>query len=255
VNTLPHMTAGKIEEAVWESDNVDGVPLRLLSPAADSPGIVFVLPDTQWPERDDWVNLRELVRACNLGAVVPDVRPWWIDRPDPALQPAASPLTIVADRLVPWVSRRWPSPNRLAVLGVGFGGQGAMQLAYRFPQLFPIVAAISPAIDFHRLHDSTPQLQEWFETSERARQETVTLRLHPLNWPPHQWFACSRGDWRFDGCERLASKLTSIGLPFTADLETPDGPHFRERQLSAAFQFVRARLSEPATTREIRFGR
>ncbi|QDT57451.1 Putative esterase [Caulifigura coniformis] len=248
------MTAG-VTESGWVRDDVDGTPVRLLPPAEDSVGIVFVLPDGQWPEPDDWQTLHDLVRAARLGAVVPDVRPWWIDRPDPALGRAESPLAFVAEKLVPSVSRRWPSPSRPAVLGVGFGGQGALQLAYRFPQLFPIVAAISPAIDFHRLHDSMPQLQEWFETSERARQETVTLRLHPLNWPPHQWFACSRGDWRFDGCERLASKLASIGLPFTADLETPGGPNFLAVQLRRAFQFVTARLNEPATTREIRFGR
>src|SRR5690606_6307884 len=115
---------------------------------------------------------------------------WWIDCPESTVPEAASPLQFVAERLVPWVAERWPGQTRVAALGVGFGGQGALQLAYRFPHLFPIAAGVTPAIDFHRLYDTSAELQEWFESQEQARQETVTLRLHPLNWPPHQWFAC-----------------------------------------------------------------
>jgi hypothetical protein len=33
------------------------------------------------------------------------------------------------------------------------GGQGALRLAYRHPNLFPVASAISPAIDFHKRYN------------------------------------------------------------------------------------------------------
>jgi hypothetical protein len=244
-------TATKSHEGGWEHDRVSDVAIQCLPPGEGTLGTVVVLSDADWPDSGMWRLLGDLLRGSKLAAVVPEIRPWWIDRADPALTPARSPLSFVVDELAPWITANWPGQARLAVFGVGFGGQGALQLAYRQPQLFPIAAAINPAIDFHRLCDSSPQLREWFETQEQARQETATLRIHPLNWPPHQWFACPRGDWRFDGCERLASKLTSIGIPFEADLETPDGPSDFDRQLQSALGFIAKRLAEPPMSRGV----
>lgn len=249
------MTDAQQDDSGWTREDVAGVPIRFVAPGPDAIGMVVILPDFDWPHDSALAGLRHQLVASKLCAVLPDVRSWWIDRPDPVIRSSPSPLAFVAQQLAPWIATKWGGENRLATLGVGFGGQGALQLAYRFPLLFPIAAAVSPAIDFHRLHDSSPQLQEWFETQEHARQDTATLRLHPLNWPPHQWFACARGDWRFDGCERLASKLTSIGIPYTADLDTAEGPAYQSLQLARALDFVARQLSEPPVTREIRLGR
>jgi len=246
------MTVMSFDGTEWAPDRVANVPVQFRPPVDDAAGVLVVLPDAEWPDATTAVLLNELLRTSGMGAVVPDLRPWWIDRPDPALTPARSPLAFVNEGLVPWMEGRFPGPPRLAVLGAGLAGQGALQLAYRFPQRFPMVAAITPAIDFHRLHDSSPVLQEWFETQERARQETATLRLHPLNWPPRQWFACPRGDWRFDGCERLASKLTSMGIPFEADLDTPAGPGYGERQLRRALELIAEWQREPPVSAGIR---
>lgn len=145
------------------------------------------------------------------------------------------------------ISQRWDVPlRRIGLLGTGAGGNGVLQLAYRFPNRFPVVAAIAPAVDFHTHYDRDPVLQEVFTSAEAARQETATLRLHPLNWPPHQWFACDPRDpdW-FEGCERLASKLSSIGIPFESDLTTSVGGRRREYErlmLPRALEFVVTRL-------------
>jgi hypothetical protein len=242
-------------EAPWGRESVADVPIQFLAPQSGVKGIVVVLPDRDWPDPPGWLQLNLAVQRLGLGVVVPNMLPWWIDRSDPALKPPRSPLSFVIDNLVPWIHTQWPDDSRLAVLGVGLGGQGALQLAYRHPDVIPMTTAICPTIDFHRLHDSSPQLQEWFETSERARQETATLRLHPLNWPPHQWFACPAGDWRFDGCERLASKLTSMGIPFEADLRTAGGDSYVGVQIDSALRLIRKWQAEPPTSRGIRIGR
>jgi len=111
-------------------------------------------------------------------------------------------------------------------LGVSMGGQGALRLAYRFPNQFPVVAALAPAIDFHTWHGRGLPLDEMYVTAEAARQDTATLLLHPLNWPRHQLLMCDPGDgdW-FEGTQRLASKLYSTGIPFESDFETRHGGH------------------------------
>src|SRR5689334_5443831 len=124
------MTEMPIDESAWERDRIADVPLQFLAPRRDVKGIVVVLPDPDWPDPAAWLTLGRLIRTFDLGAVAPDVRSWWIDRPDPALKPARSPLSFVFAELVPWIRSRWPEDVRLAALGVGFGGQGALQLAY-----------------------------------------------------------------------------------------------------------------------------
>jgi S-formylglutathione hydrolase len=132
------------------------------------------------------------------------------------------------------------------------GGQGALQLAYRHPREFPVVAAIAPAVDFHTWHGRGLPLDEMFPTRESARQETATLHVHPLNWPQHQLFVSDPADaeW-FEGCERLASKLVSIGIPFERDLETSAGGHTWEYFNAMAprvIEFVAERLQRVANT-------
>jgi S-formylglutathione hydrolase len=119
------------------------------------------------------------------------------------------------------------------------GGQGGLQLAYRFPREYPVVAAISPAVDFHNLYGQGLPLDEMFAGKEAARQETATLRIHPLNWPRHQLLVCDPADSRwFEGAERLAGKLWSIGIPFESDLETSAGGHSWQYYQSMAARCV-----------------
>lgn len=232
----------------------------VFEPSIAAVGNLVVLPQFEWPgelagsQEEIGTQFAAWFNEFGLRAVIPSPRAWWIDRPASGYPGRSSSLEFIVNELVPWVTSRWPG-QQLAAMGTDLGGQGAFQLAYRHPQHFPIAAAIRPAIDFHRLHDTSSELREWFDSLEQARQETVTLRLHPLNWPPHQWFSCPRGDWRFDGCERLASKLTSIGIPFTADLTTPDGPDYDALQMKRGLKFVADRLREPPVSRDIRIRR
>lgn len=177
---------------------------------------------------------------------------WWVNSQyTEFFQQVPSPLHWLQFGAAADITQLWGVPVRqIGLLGTGVGGNGALQLAYRCPSQFPVVAAIAPAVDFHTHYDRDAVLQAVFSSAEAARQETATLRIHPLNWPPHQWLACDPldPDW-FDGCERLVSKLSSIGIAFEADLQTTAGGDrvVHERLLlPRALEFVVSRLQQVA---------
>ena len=154
-------------------------------------------------------------------------RSWWTSQVCEEFSPDKSPLDFLTEDLADWLASEWSVelPN-VAVTGVSMGGQGALQLCYRNARQFPIVAAVSPIIDFHRLWGRGLPLDEIFEDEEAARQETVILHLHPMNWPRHQLLLCDAadGDW-LAGVERLAGKMSSSGILFVSDFETRAGGH------------------------------
>ena len=136
----------------------------------------------------------------------------------------------------------------IAVTGISMGGQGALQLAYAHARRFPVVAAISPAVDFHRWHDQGLPLDDMFTSQESARQQTVTLQIHPLNWPRHQLIVCDPADeeW-FEGVDRLVGKLFSLGVPFESDLKSTNGGHswdYFNQRAAPVLSFVVAGLEK-----------
>ena len=112
-------------------------------------------------------------------------------------------------------------------LGTSMGGQGALRLSYKFPDKFPIAAAISPAIDYQlRYNEGDETIPQMYPDPEAVRQDTATLHIHPLNWPRHQFFCCDPEDYRWwESANRLRMKLYSLGVPHVCDLETTGGGH------------------------------
>ncbi len=199
-------------------------------------------------ERPDW---RELLEASPVPVICPLAgRSWWLSLPTDKF-PAGGPLSWVRSEVVPWIEAMFQvRPPRIGVIGIGMGGGGALNLAYRSARQFPVVAAISAAVDFHLYQGSEPALNEVFESVEAARQETATLHLHPLNWPLFQRIACHPADplW-FEGCERLASKLGSSGIPFDrqfSSLPVFDRTTFESRQLPLSIDYVVQNLANAA---------
>ena len=126
------------------------------------------------------------------------------------------------------------------------GGQGSLRFGFKHPNKFPIVAAISPAIDY-QLRMRYPEeeddpLFEMYPDPEAARQDTATLHVHPLNWPRNLWFCCDPLDhnW-YESSDRLRMKLSALGIPHQVDLETSDGGHgfqYYNRMLKPAIDFM-----------------
>lgn len=177
--------------------------------------------------KDNPVYSAELDRH-GLRAICPHgARAWWLDLVCEEFDPQMTPLSFLTDHVVPFANERWGiRPPAIAVSGNSMGGQGALQLAFRRPREFPVVAAICPAVDFHKWHGQGLPLDEMFSSREAARQQTATLRLHPLNWPRHLLIVCDPTDveW-FEGAERLTMKMSASGIPYEADFETSHGGH------------------------------
>ena len=155
-------------------------------------------------------------------------RSWWTDRICAEFDPELTAEAHILDNVVPFIRERWQLPDGgIGLLGTSMGGQGALRLAYKRPSVFPVVAAISPAIDYQlRFDEGDETLPLMYRDAEQARQDTALLHIHPLNWPRHQFFCCDPNDYPwFVSAERLRMKLGSLGDPFECDLETAAGGH------------------------------
>jgi S-formylglutathione hydrolase FrmB len=156
----------------------------------------------------------------------------------------------VLNNVLPFIAEHFGSqPPQIGLLGTSMGGQGALRLAYRHPKVFPVAAAISPAIDFHkRYNEGDETIPQMYPDPEAARQDTAILHIHPLNWPRHQFFCCDPVDYRWhESADRLRLKLWSLGVPHVCDLETTGGGHgvaYYSRMAERAVGFLAERLDE-----------
>lgn len=175
-------------------------------------------------------------------------RSWWTDRICGEFDPQVSAERHLLDRVLPFIKNRFGvEPPKVGLLGTSMGGQGALRLAYKYPNLFPVVAAISPAIDYHlRMREGDETLPLMYDDDEQARQDTALLHIHPLNWPRHQFFCCDPVDERWwNSADRLRMKLWSLGVPHECDLETTGGGHgfeYYSKQAGRAVGFLVERL-------------
>jgi len=213
----------------WSTVDVDGRQVDVFQPSSDSPaGCVLFLHGHGRVGLNENRVFSQLFQDHSLIAVCPDGgRSWWLDRICEDFDSAVTPMQWLRESIVPLIESKWKiTPPCIALMGVSMGGQGALQLSYRYAREFPVVAAIAPAVDFHQLYGHGLPLDSMYDTLEDVRQETVVLNLHPLAWPRHQYFCCDPqdADW-FDGCARLAMKLSSSGIMYERDLDTSAGGH------------------------------
>ncbi len=164
-----------------------------------------------------------------LRIISPQTGPhWWLDQICPDFDAEITPEQLVVQHVMPWLTDEWNvAPPKVALLGTSMGGQAALRFSYKQPRTFPVVAAISPAIDFHiRWREGDPVLRDLFPDEEAARQQTALLYAQGFNCPAHQFFCCDPQDTRWwESADRLQMKLYSMGVPFTCDLETSAGGH------------------------------
>lgn len=234
---------------MWEpvrEVSVGGFPCQVHEPSQARPaGAVIYLHDVRAEGLVEAGALPAELAARGLAVVAPLTgRSWWSDRICPAFAAHLSAERHVCENVVAWIADRWGlSPPRIALLGRGMGGQGALRIAYKHPARFPLVAAISPAIDHQIYFDHDPVLPTIYTDPEAVRQDTATLHIHPLNWPRLQFFCCAPQDrWWWESADRLRMKLFSLGVPHQCDLETewPDGDASRyvERMTTRVLDFL-----------------
>ena len=123
----------------------------------------------------------------------------------------------VVEQIVPWLDAR-----AVAVAGMGWGGQGAVRLALRQPATLPRGREPWAARStYHEHFGRGTALDSIYTTREHARQDTAILQIDAHDWPPHICFACSPESEWYRGNDRLHEKLAAMGVPHTAELDSP----------------------------------
>ena len=244
MNAMSAMPASSLpsSRAHWSMIDLCGHPCELYSPPRPLPGRAMIyLHGVRERTLLESTGLRDAIEAAGLPAIAPRTgRSWWLDRIMPAFDHDRTPERFVVEQVRAEVDRRFGvQPPGIAMVGISMGGQGALRISYRHPTIFPVAAAIAPAIDFHLAMresddrddgDCYDTLWETYGDVERARQDTAILHVHPLNWPRHQCIASDPSDFYWhDGAARLDSKLRALGIPHTSLFESRGpytaGPH------------------------------
>lgn len=203
----------------WQTITIAGKTADVFEPSeprVPSQGIIFLHGHGRQTLLNNAAYSAEFERY-GLRVVCPHgQRSWWLPVVCPEFDVELSPIGFVRSHLLAWMAETWTvQPQAIGLLGISMGGQGVLQLSYRHPTEFPVVAALSPVIDLHEWLGHNLPLDEMFADSEAARQQSVTLQIQGLNWPRQQWIACDPIDQdALPGIERLASKLNSSGVPF-----------------------------------------
>ena len=169
-----------------------------------------------------------LLETLNLACVCPHGQQcWWGDRVYAGLDEEVSPERFLLEQVLPYFRTRWNlAPPSVGLQGISMGGQGAIRLAFKYPDIFPVVAGIASAVDFHDLYGQGTPLDDLYDSKEQCRQDTAILHVHPSHYPPHIFFCVDPDDERwFRGNDRLHEKLSALGIPHEVDLTTRAGGH------------------------------
>lgn len=241
-----------IDLGTWSEEAVGGHPCDVYEPPRRNEHgfVVIYLHGVHLNRLVDKTAFIEQFARHGLPVVAPMTqRSWWTDRICPEFDQRLTAERHLLGNVLPYIEQRWATKNRgVALLGTSMGGQGALRISYKHPVRFPVVAAISPAIDYQSRFDDDEVIQQMYSDPEAVRQDTATLHIHPLNWPRHQFFSCDPVDHRWwDSADRLRMKLYSLGVPHECDLETTGGGHgfdYYNLMAERALNFIAERLDQ-----------
>jgi len=101
-----------------------------------------------------------------------------------------------------------------------------LRLAFKRSELFPVVGAISPTLEYHELDGRGSVIDELYDSKEQCRQDTAIMHVPPAGAPRHIFFCVDPKDafW-YRGNDRLHEKLNALGIPHEIDFTTEAGGH------------------------------
>jgi S-formylglutathione hydrolase FrmB len=217
-------------QGTWTQTILGTHGLEIYTPATDSPapfGILYLHSAGGESLRGEMAFTR-LFDELGLPCFCPQGdQSWWTDRLCPTFDPDRSAEAFLLQVVLPYVETTFGiAPPRLGLLGISMGGQGALRLGFRYPQLFPAVAGISSALEYHQLMYQKTPLDRMYETKEQCRQDTAPMHINPHTVPPTIFFCCDPTDtfW-IRGNDRLHEKLAALGIAHEYDLTTSRGGH------------------------------
>jgi S-formylglutathione hydrolase len=212
-------------------------------------GVLFLHPLGLETLRDR-LAYTKLLDRFQLGCICPHgARSWWVDRICMEFDAHLTAEKHVLNNVLPHFQERWSLPPRsVGVFGISMGGQGALRLAFKYPDKFPVAAGISSALDFHELYGEGTPLDDMYDSKEQCRQDTAILYIHSGQSPQHLYFCIDPDDtmW-YRGNDRLHEKLSALGAPHTIDFATQAGGHawsYFDRMAEPALRFMAQALEQ-----------
>lgn len=230
----------------WTRTDIAGKPADVYDlPAGTRPrfGVLFLHPAAPETLAGRPVPSR-LFDELRLACVCPhgDLS-WWGDRVWAGFDPHVTAEQYLLKSVVPFFGERWGlTPPALGLLGFSMGGQGALRLAFKHPETFPAVAAVSSAIEYYELYGRGLSIDEMYDSKEQCRQDSAPMHVHPNRFPPHVFFCIDPDDrdW-FRGNDRLDEKLNALGVTHATDFTTRAGGHswqYFDHMAGRAVRFV-----------------
>lgn len=229
---------------MWKQSTIGGRLAEVFTPADRPRFVLLYLTDIDGRVPHQWsVHLSSNRLAC---VALDGGESWWSSRICPSFDPTRSAEEYLLGDVLPWTAAHFGLPaNAISLAGFGAGGQGALRLAFKYPDLFRVVASQNGSIDHYELFGRGTRLDEMYPSREHCRQDGVMLHVHPAQWPPHVWFACDPENPWLRGNDRLHEKLMALGIPHTFDFATRvegDSFAFFDAMAPAMMQFVREGL-------------
>lgn len=153
-------------------------------------------------------------------------RSWWTDRICPEFDDNMSAENFLLEHVMPLFLRWNLAPRKIAVMGISMGGQGALRLAFKHAEKFPVVAGISSAIEYHELFGEGSPIDDMYDSKEQCRQDTAIMHIPPYKAPPHIHYCIDPNDafW-YRGNDRMHEKMMALGVEHSCDLTTEAGGH------------------------------
>ncbi len=238
--------------ANWSTVDIAGKPAEILDPPDGRRprfGVLF-LHGYGLETLHDRPAFSRVLEELNLACICPHGQHcWWTDRVCPEFDPKISNERYLLDSVVPYFGERWGlAPPALGLLGISMGGQGALRLAFKYPERFPVVAGISSALDYYELYGQGSTLEMMYTSKEQCRQDTALMHVPPFGYPPFIFFCIDPTDARwYRGNDRLHEKLNALGIPHEADLTTQAGGHswdYFNHMAERAIRFVHDGLEQ-----------
>jgi S-formylglutathione hydrolase len=225
-STLP----GRSMPGTWSTIDIAGHPAEYFEPSSgcDSGLGAIYLHSSGLESLAEQAVFTAALECAKLPCISPRGNlSWWTGRRFPEFDRQLTPESYLVEHVRPFLMARCRiTLGRVGVFGIGMGGQGALRLAFKYPDQFPVVAAIAAAIDFHELYGEGTALDEMYTSKEQCRQDTAPLHVHPAHYPSSIFFCIDPADQQwFRGNDRLHEKLAALGVPHQADLLTQAGGH------------------------------
>jgi S-formylglutathione hydrolase len=212
---------------MWSRVEIGGKPAEVFDPPSGPRFGLIHLHGVGEETYADQPTFSRLVGELRLACVCPrGRRSWWADRACPEFDPVLTAEGHVLQHVLPYFTGRWGlRVPQIGLTGISMGGQGALRIAFKHPDTFPVVAGIAPAIDHQELYGEGSPLDQMYDSKEQCRQDTATLHVHPVRQPPHIFFCVDPDDRWHRGNDRLHEKLSALGVAHECDLTTRAGGH------------------------------